>query len=127
MSTTDSPLLTTESENTKTTTTAFVATKGENKKWKVIYFDFPARGEQLRLMFIYSKVDFIDERYKGGKLLAGIKKNVMGDASPLPYDQVPVLVSPDSKAYGQLPHVCNCLDISYQIFHLEIRKLMPPV
>ena len=73
MSTTDSPLLTTKSENTKTTTTAFVATKGENKKWKVIYFDFPARGEQLRLMFIYIKVDFIDERYKGGKLLAGIK------------------------------------------------------
>jgi len=101
MSTTDSPLLTTKSENTKTTTTAFVATNGENKKWKVIYFDFPARGEQLRLMFIYSKVDFIDERYKGGKLLAGIKKNVMGDASPLPYDQVPVLVSPDGKAYGQ--------------------------
>ena len=33
-----------------------------SNKWELIYFDAPTRGEQLRMLFHASGVEFIDRR-----------------------------------------------------------------
>ena len=71
-------------------------------KWKVIYFDIPNRGEQLRMLFKFAKVDFIDERLDlKYKQFEAMKKESVGDKSPLLYNQIPVIVSPEGKTYAQ--------------------------
>ena len=51
----------------------------------------------------------------------------MGDASPLPYDQVPVLVSPDGKAYGQTAACMQLLGHILPNLSPGDKVLMPPV
>ena len=49
-------------------------------KWKVVYFDIPNRGEQLRLLFKFAKVSFIDERLDlKYKQFEAMKKESIGD------------------------------------------------
>ena len=71
-------------------------------KWKVVYFDIPNRGEQLRLLFKFAKVSFIDERLDlKYKQFEAMKKESIGDDSPLLYNQIPIVVSPEGKTYAQ--------------------------
>lgn len=65
--------------------------------WRLLYFNAPNRGEQVRQLFVLSKTPFTDVRlvpYPGG--MDPFKKAVMGDASPLlGTDQVPAVTAPD--------------------------------
>lgn len=65
--------------------------------WRLLYFNAPNRGEQVRQLFIFSKTPFTDVRlapYPEG--LYPFKKAALGDASPLlGTDQVPAVTAPD--------------------------------
>jgi len=65
--------------------------------WRLLYFDAPNRGEQVRQLFILSRTPFIDVRvapFPQG--LDPFKKAALGDASPLlGTDQVPAVTAPD--------------------------------
>eukprot|EP00928_Gymnodinium_smaydae_P083093 TRINITY_DN66356_c0_g1_i1.p1 TRINITY_DN66356_c0_g1~~TRINITY_DN66356_c0_g1_i1.p1 ORF type:complete len:280 (-),score=50.06 TRINITY_DN66356_c0_g1_i1:84-923(-) len=65
--------------------------------WRLLYFDAPNRGEQVRQLFVLSKTAFTDVRlapYPQG--LDPYKKAAMGEASPLlGTDQVPAVTAPD--------------------------------
>mmetsp|Transcript_14779 Transcript_14779/g.28626 ORF Transcript_14779/g.28626 Transcript_14779/m.28626 type:complete len:281 (-) Transcript_14779:91-933(-) len=65
--------------------------------WRLLYFDAPNRGEQVRQLFILSKTPFTDVRlapYPQG--LDPFKKTALGDASPLlGTDMVPAVTAPD--------------------------------
>lgn len=65
--------------------------------WRLLYFNAPNRGEQVRQLFIFSKTPFTDVRlapYPGG--LDPFKKAALGDASPLlGTDKVPAVTAPD--------------------------------
>jgi glutathione S-transferase len=66
-------------------------------RWRLIYFDAPTRGEQVRLLFALAGVEFDDVRlspYPQG--LDPYKKAALGDASPLcGTDQCPAVTAPD--------------------------------
>ena len=68
--------------------------------WKVVYFDAPTRGEQLRILLVVAGVPFVDERVKIGGL-AELQHATLGDASPLMFDQCPMVVSPDGTTVAQ--------------------------
>ena len=59
--------------------------------WQLLYFDAPTRGEQLRLLFLLAGVPFEDTRLAWPAGLNRYKRAVLGDASPLMFDQVLVL------------------------------------
>lgn len=65
--------------------------------WRLLYFNAPNRGEQVRQLFVLSKTPFTDVRlapYPQG--LDPFKKAVLGDASPLlGTDKVPAVTAPD--------------------------------
>ena len=65
--------------------------------WRLIYFDAPNRGEQVRQLFFLAGVAFADVRvhpYPQG--LDPYRKAAMGDASPLlGTDQCPAVTAPD--------------------------------
>ena len=68
--------------------------------WKVVYFDAPTRGEQLRILLVVAGAPFVDERVKMGGL-AELQHATLGDASPLMFDQCPMVVSPDGTTVAQ--------------------------
>lgn len=65
--------------------------------WRVLYFDAPNRGEQVRTLFAIAGVSFHDVRvspYPSG--LDPYKQAAMGDASPLcGTDMCPAITAPD--------------------------------
>jgi glutathione S-transferase len=71
-------------------------------RWRLLYFDAPTRGEQVRLLFTAAKVDFDDEKLDYPKGLLKYKKAQMGDASPLMFDQCPAVTSPLGQHVSQV-------------------------
>jgi glutathione S-transferase len=64
--------------------------------WRLLYFDAPNRGEQVRQLFAVAKVPFVDVRLKFPSGLDPYKKAAMGDASPLlGTDLCPAVTAPD--------------------------------
>jgi len=64
--------------------------------WRLIYFNAPNRGEQVRQLFILSKTPFTDVRLIYPQGLDLFKKAAMGDASPLlGTDLCPAVTAPD--------------------------------
>ncbi|KAL1499345.1 hypothetical protein AB1Y20_011552 [Prymnesium parvum] len=65
--------------------------------WRLIYFDAPNRGEQVRILFYLASTPFVDVRvdpYPQG--LDPYKKAAMGNASPLlGTDLCPAVTAPD--------------------------------
>jgi glutathione S-transferase len=64
--------------------------------WRLIYFNAPNRGEQVRQLFVLSKTPFTDARLIYPRGLDPFKKAAMGDASPLlGTDLCPAVTAPD--------------------------------
>lgn len=64
--------------------------------WRLLYFDAPNRGEQVRQLFAVSKTPFVDVRLKYPEGLVPYKKAAMGDDSPLlGTDLCPAVTAPD--------------------------------
>eukprot|EP00747_Dinoflagellata_sp_TGD_P194814 gnl/TRDRNA2_/TRDRNA2_62668_c0_seq1.p1 gnl/TRDRNA2_/TRDRNA2_62668_c0~~gnl/TRDRNA2_/TRDRNA2_62668_c0_seq1.p1 ORF type:complete len:267 (-),score=43.64 gnl/TRDRNA2_/TRDRNA2_62668_c0_seq1:34-810(-) len=59
--------------------------------WRVIYYQAPHRGEQLRLLFEVTRTPFEDVRLVFPKGLTPFKANSAGDATPLAFDFVPIV------------------------------------
>ena len=59
--------------------------------WRVIYFDAANRGECLRLILACQDVPFEDVRLEFPAGLLPYKSAALGDASPLAFDQAPVV------------------------------------
>ena len=80
-----------------------VAEQGrESGQWKLTYFDAPTRGEQLRLLFKVADVAFFDQRLeKYPQSMEPLKHAVMGDRSPLLFDQTPMVTSPSGVHVSQ--------------------------
>eukprot|EP00240_Pyramimonas_obovata_P015942 CAMPEP_0118929592 /NCGR_PEP_ID=MMETSP1169-20130426/6545_1 /TAXON_ID=36882 /ORGANISM="Pyramimonas obovata, Strain CCMP722" /LENGTH=269 /DNA_ID=CAMNT_0006871811 /DNA_START=260 /DNA_END=1067 /DNA_ORIENTATION=- len=57
--------------------------------FRVLYFDAPTRGEQIRLLFVITGTPFEDVRFKFPGGIKPFKQATMGDDSPLAFDQVP--------------------------------------
>ena len=67
-------------------------------RWRLLYFDAPTRGEQIRLLFKISGVEFDDVRLEYPRGLEPYKTNTMGDDSPLcGTDLCPAVTSPDGE------------------------------
>jgi len=65
-------------------------------EWRLLYFNAPNRGEQVRQLFILSKTPFTDVRLMYPQGLDLFKKAAMGDASPLlGTDLCPAVTAPD--------------------------------
>lgn len=75
--------------------------------WRLIYFDAPNRGEQVRMLFSLAKVDFVDVRisqYPEG--LNPYKTAAMGDASPLRgTDKCPAVTAPDGTHFVETSEI----------------------
>ena len=69
--------------------------------WRFLYFDAPTRGEQVRLLFKVARQPFQDVRLAFPKGLAKFKQCVLGDDSPLLFDQCPTVISPQGQALSQ--------------------------
>ena len=64
--------------------------------WRLLYFDAPNRGEQVRILFALAGTPFDDVRLKYPEGLNPYKKAAMGDASPLlGTDLCPAVTAPD--------------------------------
>ena len=64
--------------------------------WRLLYFDAPNRGEQVRQLFALSKTPFVDVRLKYPEGLVPYKQAAMGDGSPLlGTDLCPAVTAPD--------------------------------
>ena len=62
----------------------------------------PIGGNNFVCCLKFAKVDFIDERLDlKYKQFEAMKKESIGDDSPLLYNQIPVVVSPEGKTYAQ--------------------------
>ena len=70
-------------------------------QWRLLYFDAPTRGEQLRLLFRLAKQPFDDVRLVWPSGIAPYKHAALGDASPLLFDQCPMVTSPDGHHIAQ--------------------------
>lgn len=63
--------------------------------WRLLYFDAPTRGEQIRVLFSLAGVPFHDVRFPFPRGLDPYKKEAMGDASPLlGTNMCPAITSP---------------------------------
>jgi len=75
----------------------YVGTEHTPGTWRLLYFDAPNRGEQVRQLFFLSRTPFTDVRlapYPQG--LDPYKRAAMGDDSPLlGTDKVPAVTAPD--------------------------------
>lgn len=71
--------------------------------WKLLYFRFPTRGEQLRLLFKIAKQPFEDVRLDFPSGILPYKHAALGDASPLLFDQCPTVTSPEGVHISQTP------------------------
>lgn len=75
--------------------------------WRLLYFNAPNRGEQVRQLFIFSKTPFTDVRlapYPEG--LDPFKKAALGDDSPLlGTDKVPAVTTPDGTHYVETSEI----------------------
>mmetsp|Transcript_215 Transcript_215/g.581 ORF Transcript_215/g.581 Transcript_215/m.581 type:complete len:280 (-) Transcript_215:250-1089(-) len=81
-----------------TASAATVATAHIPGHWRLIYFDAPNRGEQIRLLFHLAKQPFDDVRLKFPDGLEPYKKAAMGDDSPLlGTDKCPAVTAPDGQ------------------------------
>uniref|UniRef100_A0A7S0JKJ7 GST C-terminal domain-containing protein n=1 Tax=Calcidiscus leptoporus TaxID=127549 RepID=A0A7S0JKJ7_9EUKA len=66
--------------------------------WRLLYFDAPNRGEQVRMLFFLSGTAFHDVRLAYPKGLDPYKKAAMGDDSPLlGTDLCPAVTAPDGR------------------------------
>ena len=64
--------------------------------WRVLYFDVPFRGEQVRMLFAVAGQPFVDTRLNFPKGLIPYKKAALGDESPLlGTDKCPAVTAPD--------------------------------
>jgi len=64
--------------------------------WRVLYFDAPTRGEQVRMLLVLANVEFHDVRLAFPEGLGPYKKAAMADASPLlGTDMCPAVTAPD--------------------------------
>jgi len=64
--------------------------------WRLLYFDAPNRGEQVRQLFVLAGTPFVDVRLKYPEGLNPYKKAALGDASPLlGTDLCPAVTAPD--------------------------------
>lgn len=64
--------------------------------WRLIYFDAPHRGEQMRMLFSLASTAFTDVRCEYPRGLDPYKKAAMGEASPLlGTDLCPAVTAPD--------------------------------
>ena len=65
--------------------------------WRLLYFDAPTRGEQIRVLFAVAQTPFHDVRlHPFPQALEPYKKAAMGDASPLlGTDLCPAVTAPD--------------------------------
>ena len=77
-------------------------------QWQLLYFDAPTRGEQLRLLFRLAKQPFDDVRLVWPSGIAPYKHAALGDASPLLFDQCPMVTSPDGH------HIAQTLSVARQ-------------
>jgi len=68
--------------------------------WRVLYFDAPTRGEQVRLLFVATGTPFEDVRFKFPGGIKAFQQATMSDDSPLAFDQVPC-VEHDGQAIVQ--------------------------
>lgn len=59
--------------------------------WRIIYFQAPNRGECLRLILTAAGEQFEDVRVEFPAGLNQYKSATVGDASPLPFDQCPIV------------------------------------
>jgi len=59
--------------------------------WRVLYHDVPGRGQQLRLLFIFTGTPFEDRRLQEPDGVNAYKSAAAGDASPLAFDFVPIV------------------------------------
>ena len=84
-------------------------------QWRLLYFDAPTRGEQLRLLFRLAKQPFDDVRLVWPSGIAPYKHAALGDASPLLFDQCPMVTSPDGH------HTDGGNRVS-QIGHIDLEK-----
>ena len=65
-------------------------------------FRYPQSGGTTSSVVWLTKVDFIDERLDlKYKQFEAMKKESVGDDSPLLYNQIPIVVSPEGKTYAQ--------------------------
>lgn len=80
---------------------------------RLIYFDAPTRGEQLRLLFHLTETPFEDVRVplRG---LGAYKQAELGDASPLAFDQVPCI------QHGELSIVQTAACMAYIGAHVGL-------
>lgn len=60
-------------------------------KWQVLYHNHGGRGQQMRLMFHFAGADFEDKRLPSHDDADSFKSKVMGDASPLAFDLMPIV------------------------------------
>lgn len=66
--------------------------------WRVIYFDAPNRGEQVRMLLALASQPFADVRLRFPEGLDPYKTAALGDESPLlGTDKCPAVTSPDGK------------------------------
>jgi glutathione S-transferase len=70
--------------------------------WRVLYFDAPTRGEQLRMLMAAAGQTFEDKRVDFPQGLAEFKHASLGDQSPLLFDQCPTVSSPDGVHISQV-------------------------
>lgn len=64
--------------------------------WRLLYFDAPNRGEQVRVLFFLAGVSFDDVRLKYPEGLSPYTKAALGEASPLlGTDMCPAVTAPD--------------------------------
>jgi len=69
--------------------------------WELIYFDAPTRGEQIRLLFKLANAEFKDTRLKYPEGLKAYKREALGDASPLMFNQCPAVRTPEGTWVSQ--------------------------
>ena len=67
-------------------------TAASSEHWRLLYYDAPTRGEQLRCLFVLAGVDFEDTRIPYPDGLKTWKRSKLGDESPLLFDQCPSVI-----------------------------------
>ncbi|KAJ1447758.1 hypothetical protein M885DRAFT_541636 [Pelagophyceae sp. CCMP2097] len=60
--------------------------------WRLLYFDAPTRGEQLRCLFHASGTPFEDVKLAYPKGLDAYRQSALGAKSPLAFDQCPCVI-----------------------------------
>jgi glutathione S-transferase len=86
------------SMTTKNSSSEISSTNHTPGHWRLLYFDAPTRGEQIRLLFKVANIPFDDVRLEFPKGLIPYKTATMGDQSPLlGTDKCPAVTSPEGE------------------------------